>query len=188
MTRQPLKDRILTAAYALFDEHGIRHTSVDSIAREAETTKMGVYRHFSSRDELVDSWLTATIARYKAVLDEVEARFEGDPRSQLIGWADHIADSLVQISHRGCPFVNTIAEIPDRENPLRRKIEAHKVNQARRIESICREAGVRDPEVSAAEITFLLEGAQISAQNGSVRSIEQHIRAIMSRILRDTED
>jgi len=48
---------------------------------------------------------------------------------------------------------------------------------------MCRNVGIVNPQLAAAEITFLLEGAQVSAQNGSVHDIEDHIEEIMRNIL-----
>lgn len=186
--KRPLKSRIIEAAYKLFDEQGIQHVTVDAIAVEAGTTKMGVYRHFSSKELLMDGWMVETIARYRGGLDEIVTRFPGDPQSQLRAWAEFIVCGLDEISHRGCPFVNTIAEISDRKNPLRRKIEAHKALQVKRIATMCRAAGITDPFGTAAEITFLLEGAQVSAQNRSVKTIEKHVRAAIEKILADAGD
>ena len=47
------RERILSAASELFYRHGIRAVGVDAVAEAAETNKMTLYRHFSSKDELV---------------------------------------------------------------------------------------------------------------------------------------
>lgn len=178
-----LNERITTAAHKLFDEKGIQHVTIDAIAAEARTTKMGVYRHFESRDALIEDWMEATIERYRGALDQVELDHPNNPRAQLMAWAEYIAHGLQEISYRGCPFINTIAEIADRAHPVRQTIEKHKVRQAERIQEMCRKVGVANPKLAAAEITFLLEGAQVSAQNGSISEIEDYIVTIMRGIL-----
>ncbi|WP_448112359.1 TetR/AcrR family transcriptional regulator [Mesorhizobium amorphae] len=182
MKRLPLRQRIIEAAFRLFDERGIQHVSVDAIAVAAETTKMGVYRHFSSKDVLVDDWLTATIAKYRGDLDEIENRHPDDPRAQLREWVNHVLEGLPAISHRGCPFVNTIAEVPDPEHPLRQKIRHHKLDQVERLKALCSKAGLSDPNTAAAQITFMLEGAQVSAQNGSLSAIEESLATLAHEI------
>lgn len=178
-----LKERITAAAYKLFDECGIQHVTMDAIAAEAKTTKMGVYRHFDSRDALIEDWLTATIDRYRHALDEIERVHRDDPRAQLLALAEFVSQGLEAISHRGCPFVNTIAEIADRANPLRQQIAAHKATQAERVYQMCRKAKMPDPKLAAAQINFLLEGAQVCAQNGSVHPGQDPLVKIMRTIL-----
>ena len=51
--RVPPRQRLLAAATELFYRHGIRAVGVDAIAEAAGTNKMTLYRHFSSKDELV---------------------------------------------------------------------------------------------------------------------------------------
>ncbi len=181
--RLPPRDRILDAAEELFHREGIRAVGVEAIATRAETTKMALYRHFESKDALVVEWLRLVTRQYVAVFERLAAGHPGDARAQLRGWAQFIADGLSGTSHRGCPFVNSIAELPDRQHPARLLIETHKANQARRVAALCAEAGIPDPEAAAAELTFVLEGAQVTAQNMGITDIEGHLMRIVTAIL-----
>jgi hypothetical protein len=51
------RERILSTASDLFYRHGIRAVGVETIAKEAKTNKMTLYRHFTSKDELVAQYL-----------------------------------------------------------------------------------------------------------------------------------
>jgi hypothetical protein len=48
---------------------------------------------------------------------------------------------------------------------------------------MCAEAGLPDPGQAAAEITFVLEGAQVCAQNGSVDQAGDRLMNMVRRIL-----
>ncbi|SHK45911.1 TetR/AcrR family transcriptional regulator [Thermocrinis minervae] len=48
------KERILESALKLFSEKGIRETTLKDIARDVGITEGAIYRHFSSKDEIVD--------------------------------------------------------------------------------------------------------------------------------------
>ncbi|MEV6395508.1 helix-turn-helix domain-containing protein [Streptomyces sp. NPDC051907] len=183
VARLPPRERILDAAEDLFSREGIRTVSVQAIADRAETTKMALYRHFATKDVLIEEWLRIVAAGYTAAFDAAEAAHPDDPRAQILDVASFVADELPGISHRGCPFVTSIAALPDRTHPARRLIEAHKAGQLRRLEGMCSRAGLPDPEEAAAEITFLLEGAQISAQNGSVERADERLRTIVAAVL-----
>jgi AcrR family transcriptional regulator len=168
VAKLPPRERILDAAEELFQREGIRRVGVQAIAEKAETTKMAIYRHFETKDALVAEWMRIVAADYQAAFDQVRADHPGRPREQILGLARFIADGLPAVSHRGCPFINTLAELPDSAHPARQVIEEHKALQTRRLVALCTEAGLPDPEQTAAEITFLLEGAQVSTQNGSI--------------------
>ncbi|MEU5836148.1 helix-turn-helix domain-containing protein [Streptomyces diacarni] len=168
IAKLPPRERILDAAEELFHSEGIRRVGVQAIAERAETTKTAIYRHFDTKDALVAEWLRIVAADYQAAFDRVEAEHPDAPGEQILGLARFIAEGLPRLSHRGCPFINSLAELPDRSHPARQVIEEHKARQTRRLVGMCTAAGLTDPEQAAAEITFVLEGAQVSTQNGSI--------------------
>ncbi|MFH9414522.1 TetR/AcrR family transcriptional regulator [Streptomyces rochei] len=183
VAKLPPRERILDAAEELFQSEGIRRVGVQAIAEKAETTKMAIYRHFDTKDALVAEWLRIVAAEYRAAFDRVEAEHPGRPREQILGVARFIAEGLPAISHRGCPFINSLAELPDRTHPAREVIERHKADQTRRMVTMCAAAGLPDPEQAAAEITFVLEGAQVSTQNGSIDRAGDRLMRIVEAIV-----
>ncbi|CAM5312319.1 TetR/AcrR family transcriptional regulator OS=Streptomyces rochei OX=1928 GN=G3I25_34630 PE=4 SV=1 [Streptomyces rochei] len=183
VAKLPPRERILDAAEELFQSEGIRRVGVQAIAEKAETTKMAIYRHFDTKDALVAEWLRIVAAEYRAAFDRVEAEHPGRPREQILGVARFIAEGLPAISHRGCPFINSLAELPDRAHPAREVIERHKADQTRRMVAMCAAAELPDPEQAAAEITFVLEGAQVSTQNGSIDRAGDRLMRIVEAIV-----
>ncbi|ADB33085.1 transcriptional regulator, TetR family [Kribbella flavida DSM 17836] len=179
----PPRERILDAAEELFEREGIKNVTVQAIAERASTTKMAVYRHFDTKDALVVEWLRIRAATYRAAFDAHEAAHPDDPRAQITGIARWVADRLGAASHRGCVFVNSIAELPDPQHPARRLIAEHKRAQARRLVELCTRAGVPDPEQVAAELTFLLEGAEVTAQNGSIEEVGDRLVRMVGALL-----
>jgi AcrR family transcriptional regulator len=183
VAKLPPRERILDAAEELFQREGIRRVGVQAIAERAETTKMAIYRHFETKDALVAEWLRIVAADYQAAFDRAEAEHPARPREQILALARFIAEGLPAISHRGCPFINSIAELPDRSHPARQVIEEHKARQTRRLVGMCAEAGLPDPEQTAAEITFVLEGAQVSTQNGSIDQAGDRLMRVIAGIM-----
>ncbi|MBZ6133510.1 TetR/AcrR family transcriptional regulator [Streptomyces olivaceus] len=183
VAKLPPRERILDAAEELFRSEGIRRVGVQAIAERAGTTKMAIYRHFGTKDALVAEWLRIVAADYQAAFDRVEADFPDRPREQILGLARFIAEGLPAISHRGCPFINSLAELPDRSHPARQVIEEHKARQTRRLTGMCVRAALPDPEQAAAQITFVLEGAQVSTQNGSIDRAGERLMIIVEGIV-----
>ncbi|OTP76509.1 TetR/AcrR family transcriptional regulator [Caballeronia sordidicola] len=179
----PPRERVLAAAATLFYADGIHATGVEAIAARANTTKMALYRHFRSKDALVVEWLRKVAGHYWAVFDAIQSAHTGDPRAQILGWATFIADEVATWSHRGCPFINSIAELPDRNHPARQLIEEHKARQLKRLTGLCISAGLASPDDTASEIMFVLEGAQVTAQNMSVGDIGVRLSLIVDAIV-----
>ncbi len=183
VAKLPPRERILDAAEELFLREGIRQVGVQAIADKAETTKMAIYRHFETKDALVAEWLRIVAADYQAAFDRVETEYPDQPEEQILGLARFIAEGLPAISYRGCPFINSLAELPDPLHPARQVIQDHKAHQTRRLIGMCTEAQMSDPGQAAAEITFALEGAQVSTQNGSIDQTGDRLMKIVEGIV-----
>ncbi|MFF9055917.1 TetR/AcrR family transcriptional regulator [Streptomyces erythrochromogenes] len=183
VARLPPRERILDAAEELFLREGVRAVGVQAIAERADTTKTALYRHFATKDALIEEWLRIVAAGYRTAFDQVEAEHPDDGRAQVLGVARFIAEGLPDIARRGCPFVNSIAGMPDPDHPARRLIETHKAQQRHRLTAMCERAGAHAPDDASAEITFLLEGAQISAQNASVDRAGDRLMAAVTAVL-----
>ena len=171
----PPRERILTAARELFYQRGIHVVGVDAIAEAAGTNKMTLYRHFSSKDELVAACLRKLAAEKDAEWDAIAAAHPGDPKGELTAWLQHIGEWFIRESSRGCALANAAIELPDQDHPARRVIREHKSAVRERLIRLCRDAGLRDPEAVASEAFLVCEGARVAAQSlGS----DEHLRRL----------
>jgi AcrR family transcriptional regulator len=159
------RERILAAAVDLFYRHGIRAIGVESIAEAAGTNKMTLYRHFASKDELVAEYLRRLAEKASASWNRLAAEHPGDPRAQLRGWLENMAAHVGSGDQRGCALANAAVELPEKDHPARRVIEAFKTGQRQRIIDLCAAAELAQPEMLADELFLLLEGARVTAQS-----------------------
>jgi AcrR family transcriptional regulator len=163
--RLPPRERILAVARDLFYRHGIRAVGVEAIAEAAGTNKMTLYRHFSSKDELVAECLRQVAAKADALWDGIAAAHPGDARAQLAAWVAAMGAHLADVEERGCAMCNAAVELPDRTHPVRRLIEAFKSAQRDRLARLCAAAGAPQAELLADELFLLIEGARVSLQS-----------------------
>ncbi|MGA2231962.1 MAG: helix-turn-helix domain-containing protein [Tepidisphaeraceae bacterium] len=180
---EPPRQRILAAAEELFLRQGIRGTGVEAIAEAAGTNKMALYRHFGSKDELVAQWMRARTAECYELWDELAGQHPGDARAQLIAWIKQLAENIAEADERGCPFANTLAEIPEKGHPARHVIEAHKQRQRKRFVRLCNEAGIPDAEFVADELFFLLEGALSSAPSIGYKTVGKRLILMAEQLI-----
>ena len=161
----PPRERILQAARELFYRDGISAVSIDAIAAAAGTNKMTLYRHFSSRDELIAAYLEQLAAEGEGVWDEARAAHPGDPQAQLRYLMRRVSQFAAESTGRGCALANAAVELAERKHPARKVVEAHKRRQCERLIALCREAGYAKPERIAEELFLLVEGARVSVQS-----------------------
>ncbi|MPZ38230.1 MAG: TetR family transcriptional regulator [Rhizobiales bacterium] len=161
----PPRERILAVAGELFYRNGIRAVGVDAIAEAAGTNKMTLYRHFTSKDELVAEYLRRCAKGEASSWDRLQARHPGNPLAQLRAWLNDMFDHIVSGHERGCPLVNAAVELPAKDHPARRVIEECKVAARAKVITLCRAAGLREPDLLADELNLMLEGARVTAQS-----------------------
>lgn len=114
------RQRIIDAADRLFFTYGVRAAGVDRIVAEARVTRATFYRHFPSKDDLVEAYLRARCERGRVAVAALRAAAPDDPRAVLDGIARGIADDCAVDNFRGCEFVNAAAEYSDDSAAARR--------------------------------------------------------------------
>ena len=77
---------ILQAGRAVFLKHGFGGTSMDAVAAAARVSKMTVYRHFGSKEDLFAGVITELCEQI--VADELEAMLQRDPPQALRAFAE----------------------------------------------------------------------------------------------------
>ena len=126
---------------------------------------MTLYRHFASKDELVAQYLRCLADKASSSWDQLAAQHPGNPRAQLRAWLENMAGHVASSDERGCPLANAAIELPEKDHPARRVIEAFKIAQRQRIIELCAAAELTQPEILADELFLLLEGARMTAQS-----------------------
>lgn len=161
----PARARILAVAGELFHRYGIRAVGVEAIAEAADTSKMTLYHHFASKDELIAEYLRHSAELADASCERLEPAGPAQALVQLRAWLAEMADHLADPDGRGCRFANAAAELPEKSYPARRVIKAYKTAQRRRLIRLCRAAGLRKPAMLADALYLLIEGARVTVQS-----------------------
>jgi AcrR family transcriptional regulator len=177
------RERIIAAAADLFQKQGIRGVGVETIAEAAGTNKMTLYRHFQSKDELIAEWARGIVAAKEALWEELTAKYPDDPQQQLIEWSERVAAKLAEMERRGSMLANALAELPDKNHPARRVIQAHKLREHKHIQRLCADAGFQDPDLAANLFFLLLEGAQNCVQCTGMRRVGEDLVRLVHRMV-----
>ncbi len=119
-----LKDRIIIEAMRLFSLNGYLNTSIKDILKEANTSKGGLYNHFSSKEELFHHVLEEArrIWRDKNLyeIDNIESPI-GKARKLLENFRDrYLSDS--DDFPGGCIFITFSVELSDKHPHLSNEI------------------------------------------------------------------
>jgi AcrR family transcriptional regulator len=158
------RERIIRTARELFRKHGIRGVGVDTIAEQAGTNKMTLYRHFGSKDDLIIACLRDVAGDADSIWADFEATYPNDPMAQLHAWVRVGAECAVGDA-RGCDMANAAVELAEGDHPARHVIEEFKTSQRDRLATLCRDAGIVKADLLADTLSLLIEGARVSRQS-----------------------
>jgi AcrR family transcriptional regulator len=157
------RDRVLNTAADLFYEDGIRAVGVDRVVAESGVSKMTLYRHFPSKDELILATLRERDEPLRAVLESLARQAGSSPRDQLIGLFKKLELWFALPNFRGCRFTNATIEIANESAAIREMAQLHKAQIAAFLERLAREAGLTRPAELARELMIVYDGAIITA-------------------------
>ena len=113
------RQRLLDAADRLFYAHGVQAVGVDRLVAEAHVTRVTFYRHFPTKEHLVEAYLRQRMERGRSSVTAVLERSPDDPRAALDQIARTFVDDSTIPGLRGCEFVNAAAEYSGDSDPAR---------------------------------------------------------------------
>ncbi|WP_201382224.1 TetR/AcrR family transcriptional regulator [Ktedonobacter sp. SOSP1-52] len=162
-SRSSARQRLLETASDLFYRKGIRSIGVDTIAEQSGVGKPTLYRHFSTKDELISAYLEEENRLHWQWFEEAIAPHKESAKAQLLAVIDATAQLLAKPGYRGCAFLNALAEFSEEDHPAHRQAIAYKHALRLRLYQLGQQAGARDPDVLADQLLLVINGALTSA-------------------------
>ncbi len=151
------RERILAAACALIQKHGVQDASVDEIAAVANSNKMTLYRHFGSKENLAVHCFKAALAEAEAILAEIDRACGGDATAQLQSYLKLIADALARTDQR-LEMIGMAMQAMRTEELGQGLMRDFEIRERKRLTRICRALGVADFEALADSLILVLHG------------------------------
>jgi len=158
------RERILLAAKVLFSTQGIRATGINSIVKLADTTKMTLYHHFSSKEALIVDYLqTRDVEFWTWFVEQIEQKAQ-TPKDKLSASFDVHSAWLTSPDFRGCPLIKAAVEFPEQSHAVHQVSAAFYRKFRSYMTDLATQAGARCPERLAGQLCALFKGATVSEQ------------------------
>jgi AcrR family transcriptional regulator len=156
------RDRIVEVAREVFREQGY-DASLDEVAKRAGVGAGTLYRHFPTRENLVDAIMQSWVDQVDEATVKALAH-EGPPRELLLDWfAAYVA--LISL-HKGGPAKITSA-MGDPTSPIMHKCQVL-ARASDRVVVRLREEGALRPDVDSLRICRLVGGVAAVADQGGL--------------------
>ena len=146
------RGRLIEAAREVFREQGY-DASLDEVAKRAGVGAGTLYRHFPSRDVLMDAIMQSWVDRVNDSADKVLVH-EGDARDLLLEWFETYV-ALISM-HKGGPAKITSA-MGDETSPIVTKCQTLKAATQRVVDRLEQEHALRD-HIEAVQMNRLVGG------------------------------
>ena len=180
LKEHPPRERILLTAHKLFYSDGIRATGIDRVIAESGVAKVTFYRHFPSKNELIQAYLTYRHEKwmdwFKGALSRHSEQHPGIGAlvPALREWFD-------DDGFRGCAFINSVVELGA---SLPEVLVIARMHKARMTDAIAALLPASDADsVTAHAVALAIDGAIVQAQylqssEAALISVEHFLRNI----------
>ena len=161
--KRAARDRILLTAHALFYRDGIRATGIDRVIAESRVTKVTFYRHFPSKNHLVQAYLDYRHARWMAWFADALRRHGGARAGRgLDALVPALAEWLRDEHYRGCAFINSVGELGGALPEVVETARRHKADMTAAIAALLPPSRQRARDAQA--LALAVDGAIVHAQ------------------------
>lgn len=163
-TTSSAREKILSTAHALFYTQGIRATGVDTIIAKSGVAKMTFYKHFPSKQLLINEILKRRDENWLSWFKERVDRNAPKAADKPLAIFDALEEWFCESDFRGCAFLNAVVEATGPQGEESEFALLHKKNQLKYFEELIRGAGLKEPKKLAEQILLLVDGAVVKAQ------------------------
>ena len=154
---------ILHHAIDLFYERGLDGVGVAELCRTIGVSKETLYRHFGSKDGLIDAVVQARSDRVSEWLVNAADLAGPDPSDRLAAVFDALGAWYAEPTFRGCAVINAATQRHGK--PVADVAERHLDRYRDLLTDIALAAGADDSEVLGQQLLMLLEGATTVADH-----------------------
>jgi AcrR family transcriptional regulator len=156
------RERLIEVARVVFREQGY-DASLDEVAKRAGVGAGTLYRHFPSREVLLDAIMQSWVDRVNDAADKVLTH-EGSPRDLLVAWFESYVE-LISL-HKGGPAKITQA-MGDDSSPIVTKCQTLTAATNRIVQRLESEHALRE-HVEAVQMARLVGGVATVADNADL--------------------
>lgn len=152
------RDILVRKTVDVLYREGFRATGMDKLVKETGVSKMTIYKHFKTKDDLILAALRLRDQEFfNSFVRTVEKKAD-TPRARLLAVFDTIAEWMEGQEFNSCIFIKAASEFQDPDHPANIASAEHKRTVKGYIQKLAEEAGAKNPEQLATQLFVLTEG------------------------------
>ncbi len=164
--RPSKRDELVREALKVFYRGGFHATGMDALVAATGISKTTMFKHFSSKEELILAVLRLRDENFRNWLVRRMSDLGKTPREQLLALYDALGEWFSEPGYRGCMFIKASAEFQERDHPVHVQSAEHKRLLFKHVEGVATAAGASSPADLARQLLLLKEGAIVASHMG----------------------
>lgn len=174
-------DNISESALRLFYRQGYHASGVEQLSQVAGVTKKTLYRHFPSKEHLIEAALhrrdTELMTKMRSVVEAASC-----PQRPL-AYLDFIASWAQESDFHGCAFINASAEYSGHTDQPHLLAKMHKQQVLAYLGEVCTNAKLKQPCIAVRQLFLIGEGLIVACQvNGASEDLIDAARGMVSML------
>ncbi|WP_415854487.1 TetR/AcrR family transcriptional regulator [Sinomonas sp. G460-2] len=169
MTSEDPGERILAAAFELFDEHGLLDVSVEGIVAKAQASKSTFYQRFGSKEKVVVAYLEHGLKNLGALVETAKADGGLAGAEGLLA----VFDVFDEWSRRSVVALSSILRVLNELEPtdsLRLAVVEFLDRSRARVAAAVAESGLDSPVEFTRSFQIIARGALVTAVEGDAEA------------------
>ena len=142
---------------------GFRATGMDKLVRETGVSKMTIYKHFRSKEDLILAALRLRDEEFRNYFYRDVERRAATPKERLLAIFDTMAAWINGNDFKSCMFIKATAEYQDPKSPIHMAAAEHKRLLLKYVTDLAVQAGADNPRRLASQLFLLMEGETVTA-------------------------
>ena len=135
---------------------------MNELSQRAGVSKLSLYRHFGSKNALLEEVLRQRSDNVLAWL-RAATTVPRDPVDRLLAVFDALRRWYTERPFRGCAIVNAAPQNPAPDGPARRVARNHLARHLELLTALAAQTDATDPPLVGRQLLILLEGATVIA-------------------------
>jgi AcrR family transcriptional regulator len=169
----------LTAvATDLFRRYGVHSTSIDDIVTAANLTKPTLYRHFSSKEELVVACLREEGRQTRRALMEAVELTPREPSQRIRAIGDYFAAKFADTPSRGLFALNLAVEFSQPETPIHEAIQVEIARLHDQLAHLIAQDAPTSIHSAARKLALVVFGASAACQAVGATACEHLVESV----------
>ena len=156
------KSIILETATSLFSKYGFHAVGIDKIIAEAKIAKMTLYKHFPSKEKLIEEVLNTRDKNLRKIITDAVNK-ETAQLEKLRSIFHWYSNWFASNTFHGCIFIKAIEEHTEEAIKIKQISKDHKLWLITLIESILVKLDTKNERELASHIMVILDGLTVSS-------------------------